>query len=604
MAGRIPQTFIDDLISRTDIVEIVGSRVPLKKKGKEYSACCPFHNEKTPSFTVSENKQFYHCFGCGAHGTALGFLMEYENLDFVDAVEALAAEYNLDVPREHSGHTHQKSAGDDKRPLYDALDKVTLLFQQQLKSSDKAIQYLKQRGVSGDVAKNYKLGYAPDSWDFLTGEFINNHDLTNHLCTLGLLIKKDNGQHYDRFRDRIIFPITDRRGRVIGFGGRVIDQGEPKYLNSPESPVFHKGMELYGVFEAKQATRNLERILIVEGYMDVVALAQNGIVYAVASLGTATTKEQIQKTFRATQEIIFCYDGDAAGTKAAWRALENTLPIIRDGQVAKFLFLPENEDPDSMVRKEGKEKFEQRLQTATPLSDFLFDTLGKKTDITSDDGKAKLFELSKPLLASMSDSLFKDLLTDKLSGLIGISAERLSKRLPLNTTNSINSHPEKKPAPSLGNQQVGKKVQQSTIRKAIALLLQNPSLARDQSVPDDFSRTELQGYSLLYQIGNQITQNPEITTAALLERFRDSEQENIVNKLVNLEIPGADDAEQRGRLYTDYINDLQSRLREAPLAARQAELENKSRTGKLTPEEKAEYNQLISSSHQPLNNKS
>jgi DNA primase len=587
MAGLIPQTFIDDLISRADIVEIVGARVPLKKKGKEHSACCPFHNEKTPSFTVSENKQFYHCFGCGAHGTALGFLMEYENLEFVDAVETLAAEYNLDVPHEQTGRIHQQSAGDNRKPLYEALDKVTLLFQQQLKTSDKAIQYLKQRGVTGEVAKNYKLGYAPDGWDFLTQKFKDNIILINNLCSLGLLIKKDNGQHYDRFRDRIIFPITDRRGRVIGFGGRIIDQGEPKYLNSPENPIFHKGLELYGVFEAKQAVRNLERIIIVEGYMDVVALAQNNIAYAVASLGTATTKEQIQKTFRATQEIIFCYDGDAAGTKAAWRALENTLSIIRDGQVAKFLFLPEKEDPDSMVRKEGKENFEKRLDAATPLSDFLFDNLKQKTDISSDDGKAKLFELSKPLLSSMNDSLFKDLLTDKLSALVGISAERISKRLP--------EASEKKLRPALNSQRIEKKIHLSTIRKTIALLLQNPTLAKTHCVPDGFSKTEIQGFSLLYQIHNQTTQNPEITTAALLERFRDSEEEIILHKLVKLEIPGADDSQQRDRLYSDYINDLKSRLDEAPLAARQTELENKSKSGKLTPEEKQEYNQLISS---------
>jgi len=401
MAGRIPQNFIDDLVSRADIVEIINARVPLKKKGKEYTACCPFHNEKTPSFTVSDSKQFYHCFGCGAHGTALGFFMEYENLDFVDAIEALAAEYNLDVPRENTGFTNGPTK-DDKQPLYDIIAKASELFQQQLKSSDKAVDYLKQRGLTGDIAKTYNLGYAPEGWNFLTDNLGKDKTTIDTLVSTGLLVQKDGGKQYDRFRDRIIFPITDRRGRIIGFGGRVIDDGEPKYLNSPENAVFHKGLELYGLYETRKAVRKLERIIIVEGYMDVVALAQHGIEYAVASLGTATTKDQIQKTLRTVSEIIFCYDGDAAGLKAAWRALENTLPIIRDGQIVKFLFLPEKEDPDSMVRKEGKQDFEQRLDNATTLSDFLFDTLKKKTDINTMDGRAQLAESAKPLLALFS----------------------------------------------------------------------------------------------------------------------------------------------------------------------------------------------------------
>jgi DNA primase len=516
--------------------------------------------------------------------------MEYENLDFVDAVETLAAEYNLDVPREQSGQKSgypQQATRDDKKPLYEALDKVTNLFQQQLKTSEKAIQYLKQRGLSGEVAKTYKLGYAPDGWDFLTTEFKDNSNIISDLCSLGLLVKKDNGQHYDRFRDRIIFPITDRRGRVIGFGGRIINQGEPKYLNSPESPVFHKGMELYGVFEAKQAVRNLERIIIVEGYMDVVALAQNDIAYTVASLGTATTTEQIKKTFRATQEIIFCYDGDAAGTKAAWRALENTLPIIRDGQVAKFLFLPEKEDPDSMVRKEGKEKFEQRLDSATPLSDFMFEKLIQKTDITSDDGKAKLYELAKPLLARMVDSMFKDLLIKKLSTLVGISGERINQRLPEATT--------EKRAPTKNIKPSGRNTTQSTTRMTVALLLQYPALAQTQTIPDDFANTDTPGLPLLHKLHTRAIEYPEITTQALLERFRDTDEAPILHKLMEVEIPGIEDTNKRVEVYKDYIRSLTTEFLKAPQAARQAELEAKSKSGKLTSEEKLEYNKLISS---------
>ena len=414
MKGRIPQNFIDDLVARADIVDVINARVPLKKKGREYTACCPFHNEKTPSFTVSQNKQFYHCFGCGAHGTALGFLMEYENLDFVDAIEALAAEYNLDVPRENIPE-HLKSQKDERQNIYDALEQCAKLYQQQLKETPRAIEYLKQRGLTGDIAKTYQLGYAPEGWSFIGDKLAGNPVTRKALLDSGVLIEKSADNYYDRFRDRIMFPITDKRGRIIGFGGRILDQGEPKYLNSPESIVFHKGLELYGLYEARKSVRDLKRIVIVEGYMDVVALAQHGISYAVASLGTATTREQIQTSFRSVREIIFCYDGDNAGIKAAWRALENALPILRDGMIARFLFLPSGEDPDTMVRKEGKEKFEQRLDSAMPLSDFLFQHLEQETDTSTQEGKARLAELAKPLLAKMPDSVFRDLLFEQLA---------------------------------------------------------------------------------------------------------------------------------------------------------------------------------------------
>ena len=409
MAGRIPQSFIDDLIARADIVEVINARVPLKKKGREYSACCPFHNEKTPSFTVSEAKQFYHCFGCGAHGTAIGFLMEYENLDFVEAIETLAAEFQLEVPRENAPD-HGSHARDEKQPLYDILDKAAQLYLQQLRQSDRAVSYLKQRGLSGEIAKRYRLGYAPDSWHFLTEQLGDKAINIKQLKIAGMIVEKSSSKRYDRFRDRIMFPILDRRGRTIAFGGRILDQGEPKYLNSPETPIFHKGYELYGFYEARQAVRNLARIIVVEGYMDVVALAQNGIDYAVASLGTATTKDQIQKLFRSVHEVIFCYDGDRAGHKAAWRALENSLPIIRDGLEAKFLFLPDGEDPDSMVRKEGKDAFESRLKQAIPLSEFLFNKLLQEIDQDTMDGKARLAKNARPLLANLPDSVFRDLM--------------------------------------------------------------------------------------------------------------------------------------------------------------------------------------------------
>ena len=424
MAGRIPQSFIDDLIARADIVEVINARVPLKKKGREYTACCPFHNEKTPSFTVSENKQFYHCFGCGAHGTAIGFLMEYEHLDFVDAIETLAAEYHLDVPRDDTP-SQTGLVKDQKQPLYEILEQASHLYQQQLRHSNRAIQYLKQRGLSGEIARKYHVGYAPDGWSFLFDKLGNKFSNIKNLNIAGLLVEKSESKYYDRFRDRIMFPILDRRGRTIAFGGRIIDAGEPKYLNSPETPVFHKGYELYGFYEARQALRKLERIIVVEGYMDVVALAQNDIEYAVASLGTAMTRDQIQKLFRSVSEVIFCFDGDQAGHKAAWRALENTLPIMRDGLAARFLFLPDGEDPDSMVRKQGKAAFESRLEKAAPLSEFLFDKLLQDTDIVTMDGRARLANNAKPLLATIPESIFSDLMYKRLAELVGIDEEKL-----------------------------------------------------------------------------------------------------------------------------------------------------------------------------------
>jgi len=386
MAGHIPQSFIDDLISSADIVDVVGARVALKKRGSGHVACCPFHNEKTPSFTVSQSKQFYYCFGCGAHGTALNFIMEYERLDYVDAIEVLAAEYHREVPRERGNYTAQQ---DNKAPLYDILGEAAQNFATELKRTPRAIDYLKQRGLTGQVTKDFQIGYAPDSWDFTLSQLGKQPDGKAACLKAGLSIEKTSQKYYDRFRDRIMFPIRDRRGRTIGFGGRILDKGEPKYLNSPETPVFHKGEELYGLYEARQAIKNITHIIIVEGYMDVVALAQHGIKYAVATLGTATSSNQISTLFRITPELIFCYDGDAAGKKAAWRALENSLSILRDGVQARFLFLPDGEDPDTLIRQEGQATFEQRLNQATPLADFMLQHLSEGLDLTSADGCAR-----------------------------------------------------------------------------------------------------------------------------------------------------------------------------------------------------------------------
>lgn len=546
MAGRIPQNFIDDLVSRADIIEVVNARVPLRKKGKEYTACCPFHNEKTPSFTVSDSKQFYHCFGCGAHGTALGFIMEYENLDFVDAVEALAAEYNLEVPRE-SSQTYSPDTKDSKQPLYDILEKVSELFKQQLKTSDKAIQYLKKRGLSGDVAKTYQIGYAPDGWNFLTDHLGSDRKTIDALIATGLLVSNENGKQYDRFRDRIIFPITDRRGHIIGFGGRVIDQGEPKYLNSPENVVFHKGQELYGLFEARKAVRNLEQLIIVEGYMDVVALAQHGVNYAIASLGTATTSEQLQRAFRTVRTIIFCYDGDQAGKKAAWRALENALPLLRDGFEAKFLFLPETEDPDSMIRKEGKENFEQRLLTAKPLSEFLFEHLAENINVSSPEGKSALADKAKPLLSKLPDSVFKDLLYQQLASLTGLNVNKLQPAV----TEARASAPLVSSRPASNRE-----VKQNATRDAIALLLQFPKLSGEVAIPESFKDSPIQGLPLLYEIHDLIKSHPEITPSALLERWRNNENFPALQKMMQRDIVGSDDPQSTKNVLIDTIKNL------------------------------------------------
>lgn len=547
MAGLIPQHFIDDLIARSDIVEVINARVPLKRKGKEYSACCPFHNEKTPSFTVSEIKQFYYCFGCHAKGNVIGFLMEYEHLSYIDAIESLAADQHLDVPHEDNGFANKIK--EDKQPLYAVLNQASELYQQQLKTSERAINYLKQRGLSGEIAKQFKIGYAPDGWDFLVKHLGKTTNALSNLSKTGLIVNKENNKTYDRFRDRIMFPITDQRGRIIGFGGRILDQGEPKYLNSPENAVFHKGSELYGLYETKQALRNIDRIIVVEGYMDVVALAQSGINYAVASLGTATTTEQIQKTFRTTHEIIFCYDGDNAGKKAAWRALENTLSVIRDGMVAKFLFLPEKEDPDTMVRKEGKAAFEQRIKQATTLSEFMFASLKSQSDLTSKEGKAQLASKANNLIKKMHNSLFKDLLIEELSSLVGLSQQHLESKI---ASASENKKTPAKIVKPVRQQQV----QNNKTRIAIALLLQNPSLAEQCKVPENFKTAFTKGLPLLHALQQSIETNTKISSAALLERFRDSQHEKALHLLSMLQTPETENADNIAEVYSSLIQRL------------------------------------------------
>ncbi|WP_422138849.1 DNA primase [Endozoicomonas sp. ALC020] len=430
MAGRIPQTFIDDLLNRLDIVDVVDSRVKLKKTGRNYSACCPFHQEKTPSFTVSPDKQFYYCFGCGASGNALGFVMDFDHLDFPTAVDSLASQVGLEVPREQ----HSQKRGPDHSPLYELMTKANVFFNEQLiKASDapKAIEYLKQRGLDGQTCKRFGIGFAPPGWDNLKNHLAENQEKEDQLVTTGMLVEKEETKsRYDRFRDRIMFPIHDTRGRIIAFGGRVLGDAKPKYLNSPESPIFQKGRELYGLYEAKKHNRHLDRILVVEGYMDVVALAQQGINNAVATLGTATTPDHIQRLFKTVSEVVFCFDGDNAGGRAAWRALESTLPQMKDGNQARFLFLPQSEDPDSMVRQEGADAFLERIKTtALSLDTFLFQELSNGIDLNTMDGRSRLATDAQPHLHKIPDGLFKQMLMQKLSEITGLNTDTLENYL-------------------------------------------------------------------------------------------------------------------------------------------------------------------------------
>src|SRR5216683_969146 len=382
----IPNEFIQTLLSRVDVVAVVDRYVPLKKAGTNFVACCPFHSEKTPSFTVSPTKQFYHCFGCGGHGTAISFLMEFGGKPFPDAVEELARDAGLEVPRTHVPPA--EGGRDEALDLSGVLLQAAKFYRLQLKESERAIAYLKGRGLSGPVAARFGIGYAPDDWQPLAGSFPDYHSKV--LEAAGLVIAGDAGKRYDRFRDRIMFPIHDGSGRVIGFGGRVLDKGEPKYLNSPETPLFEKGRELYGLYQAQKAIRTAQQVLVVEGYMDVVALAQHGVEYAVATLGTSTTPIHAQKLFRIADSVVFCFDGDEAGRRAAWRALENTLPILADGKQARFLFLPDGEDPDDAVRRRGKAAFEAMVESAVPLSDFLLAELARRSPPSSAEGRAGL----------------------------------------------------------------------------------------------------------------------------------------------------------------------------------------------------------------------
>lgn len=529
MAGRIPSPFIDELLSRIDIVDVIDTRVPLTKKGKEFQACCPFHHEKTPSFTVSQNKQFYHCFGCGAHGTAIGFLMEYENMPFPEAVEDLAAKAGVEVPRDED---HDNRPRENLKPLFEQMDHANQWYQQQLKShaqSARAIDYLKQRGLSGEIAKRYDLGYAPEGWSHLHEALGEDATTTQQLQRTGMLIQKEGGGHYDRFRNRIMFPIHDSRGRTIGFGGRVLGDEKPKYLNSPESPLFHKGQELYGLYQARKSNRTLNQILVVEGYMDVVALAQFGIRYSVATLGTATTADHLNQLFRSVSRIIFCFDGDRAGRDAAAKAMETAIPLMRDGREVLFMFLPDGEDPDTLVRKEGTEQFEQRVAQATPLSHYFFAQLEQQGDSRSLDGRAKLVALARPKLSRLPAGLFREMMFKQLSSLVEVDEAQLSGH--------ILESPATKPPTRQAQPETAANSSPSPVRIALSALLHNPPLIASAPAIDHIRQIHNPGIPLLIEVIEILQQHPNLSTAALLERWRGREEEGLIHKVAQWSPP-------------------------------------------------------------------
>jgi len=508
MAGRIPRVFINDLLARTDIVDLIDARVKLKKQGKNYHACCPFHNEKTPSFTVSGEKQFYYCFGCGAKGNAIDFLMNHDRLEFVETVEELATQHGLEVPYE-AGNGPSQMERHQRQSLYQLLDGLNGFYQQSLRNpqAQSAQNYLATRGLSQEVIDHFSIGYAPAGWDNALKRFGQQKDDRESLMEAGMLVSNDSGRTYDRFRDRVMFPIRDKRGRVIGFGGRVLGNDTPKYLNSPETPIFHKGRQLYGLYEAQKNHPQPARLLVVEGYMDVVALAQFGIDYAVASLGTSTTAEHIQLLYRSTDTVICCYDGDRAGREAAWRALETALPYMNDGRQLRFMFLPDGEDPDTLVRKEGKASFEARMEQATPLSTFLFDSLMPQVDLSTRDGKTKLATLALPLISQIPGETLRIYMRQTLGNKLGILDDnQLDKLMP-------------KLAES-GAAPTAPPLKRTTMRVLIALLVQNPQFAAIVPTLDGLEQSKMAGLPLFVELVSRCTENPGLTTGQLLELYR------------------------------------------------------------------------------------
>ncbi|HEY7841851.1 MAG TPA: DNA primase [Gammaproteobacteria bacterium] len=523
MSGRIPRSFIDELLARTDIVDLIDGFVPLRKAGKDFHALCPFHDEKTPSFTVSRDKQFFHCFGCHASGTAITFLMEFSNLGFVEAVEELASRAGVAVPRE-GGDAEPRS---NFTELYELLELAIQFYRRQLKDhpqAGRAVDYLKSRGVSGEIAARFELGYAPPGWDSVLGELGKSDQARERLSRAGMILQREGGGHYDRFRDRIIFPIRDQRGRAIGFGGRVLDDTTPKYLNSPETPIFHKGRELYGLQQAKSA--GAEHLFVVEGYMDVIALHQFGVQRAVATLGTAATRDHLERLFRATATIVFCFDGDDAGRRAAWRALETSLPLLREGRQVYFQFMPEGDDPDTFVRHAGRDRFEDR-SSWVPLSDYLLGTLRQEVDLATREGRARLVDRAMPYIGRLADGALRRLLLEDVAKLAGTRSANLDPLLTVQSDPGTGIRRRRVPAGTQGRGNL------TPVSRAVSLLLNRPQLAEVAGDGSELQGSPVQGADFLLELIQFIRANPGATCASILEHWRDSRFEARLRELAS-----------------------------------------------------------------------
>jgi DNA primase len=612
MAGRIPDSFLDELVARSDIVEIIGARVPLKKGGREFKACCPFHNEKSPSFWVSPDKQFYHCFGCGAHGTVIGFLMQYEKMEFIDAVADLAQRAGLELPREAQAPRDPGSAD-----LHDIMSQASRFFEQNLADNARAQKYAEARGIDAKTSSDFALGYAPDSWDALLNRMGSREEERRRLFQVGLSVERAsggerNGGFYDRFRDRLMFPIRDSRGRVIGFGGRVIDQGEPKYLNSPETPLFHKGRELYGLYEARHARADFKRLLIVEGYMDVVRLHQAGISYAVATLGTATTQEHLNKIFRMTSEVVFCFDGDRAGRQAAWRAMENSLELARDGREFKFMFLPEGHDPDTLIAAEGAAAFENRLRAALPLSEYLVQQLLLEVDLEHVDGRAKLKALAAPLFARMPEGIYREMLAERLAARVGMPATTLKRsfiagdaaRASPNRLRGTRAEPPAAPVGPMGSGRASpgrasagraSAGRGNLLSQAIVLVLHHPAAARLVKDPEALASVNKPGVAVLKELLDQAVAMDQPTTAMLLERWRTRAEYGRLSELAISE-PMVTDAQGAAQ---ELLMAVERLLEEYGPGRRMDELLRKAEELGLNYDEKTELSMLLKAKGRP-----
>jgi DNA primase len=591
--GLIPQTFIDELIARADIVEVIGSRVQLKKAGREFKACCPFHNEKSASFWVSPEKQFYHCFGCGAHGTVLRFLMEHDHMAFPEAVEELATRLGLDVPHEGSNAPGGPRRVDE--PLYDVMGRVARFYSETLSRDERAQQYVARRGLDRETVEKFGIGYAPNSWNEVLRRFGGSDDAVRTLADIGLIIERDRGQirdgdrHYDRFRDRIMFPIRDGRGRIIAFGGRILDQGEPKYLNSPETVLFHKGRELYGLYEARRSRTNLKRLVIVEGYMDAVRLHQYGINYAVATLGTATTPEHLKRIFRIVSEVVFAFDGDRAGRAAAWRALQHALPEARQGREIRFLFLPDGHDPDSLVGEEGAEAFERRLDATLPLSEYLIRELSEQSDLSHADGRAHFSENARPLWSKLPDGVYRELMLARIAEVVGIGPQRLQELWSAGHPGSIAASaptplPKRVPVRHINGGRG------SLVRQAVLRLVSYPAIAQEVSEQERASLDECEepGIELLRELIDNLRTQPAQNSAQVIERWAGKPGGDSLEKLLQREQLMADAVAAAGELRAAL-----GKLAQTVVARRLEALQEKSRSTRLEPEELQEFQRLM-----------